>query len=618
MRGARYQRVRGILFLAVGLGTAGLVLVLWGFGVMDSLERQSIDARFSIRGDRPAPKEIVFVAIDDVTTSYFGKTRWPYPRRYHAKVIDRINAGHPRAIAVDIQFTEETDRRDDNALIDSVANAHGVVLSTTETLPNGSTRILGGNETLREIGAKPASGLFPTDSAGVIRKVTYSVNGLKTLAVVTAETATGHPVAPGPFGKGGAWIDYFGPSGSFTRYSYSNVYNGRVPSSAFRDKIVVIGPAAPRLLDIHQTPVDPLMPGGEIQSNAIATVLHGVPLRSSPSSLAVFLVVLMSLLVPGVSLGNKLRFSAIAAVIGAVAFAVAAQLSFNHGWIISFVYPLAALALATMGALGVHIVLTAFEREQVRNVFARFVPEAVVSEVLKRTDSDLRLAAEEVDGTVLFTDLRGFTSASEHLSPQVVIDVINHHLEEITNAVLDNGGTLVSYTGDGIMAVFGAPIRQEDHAERAFKAAEEILDVRLPRWNDWLEENDIHEGFEMGIALNSGPFMSGNIGSAERLAYTAIGDTINTCSRLESLTKETPYMLHVSESTYVLLRPEQTAKLTFIAEVPIRGRTTKLKLWGMGLSPVTEVPVTSLKVERDEAAALGLAGDPRSPAPASD
>ena len=115
MRGARYQRVRGILFLAVGLGTAGLVLILWSFGVLDSLERQSIDARFSIRGDRPAPKEIVFVAIDDVTTSYFDKTRWPYPRRYHAKVINRINAGHPRAIAVDIQFTEQTDPKDEKA-----------------------------------------------------------------------------------------------------------------------------------------------------------------------------------------------------------------------------------------------------------------------------------------------------------------------------------------------------------------------------------------------------------------------------------------------------------------------------------------------------------------------
>jgi adenylate cyclase len=605
MTSTRYQRLRGALFLLVGLGTAGLVLVLWGFGVIDSFERQSIDARFSIRGDRPAPKEVIFVAMDDVTTNYFRNTRPPYPRRFHAKVIREIAAGHPKAIAIDIQFTERTNDRDDQALIDAVANARGVVLATTETLPNGQTRIFGGNETLREIGARPASGLFPTDSAGVIRKVKYSINGLKSLAVVTVETATGRPVPRGPFGKEGAWIDYVGPAESFLRYSYSDVYAGHVPSDVFRNKIVVIGPSAPTFLDIHETPVDPLMPGGEIQANAIATVLHGIPLRSSPAALAVFLIVLMSFLTPGVSLGNRLRYSAIAAVLAAVAFAVAAQLSFNHGWIISFVYPLCALALATTGALGAHIVLTAFEREQVRSVFARFVPEAVVSEVLKRTDADLRLAPEEVEGTVLFTDLRGFTTASEHLPPEVVIEVVNRHLEEITGAVLDNGGTLVSYTGDGIMAVFGAPIEQQDHAKRAFTAASEMLDVRLPRWNDWLEENDVSEGFEMGIGLNSGPFMSGNIGSAERLAYTAIGDTINTCSRIESLTKETPYMLHVAESTFVLLEPEQQAKLTYIDEVSIRGRTTKLKLWGMGLSPVPAVPLTSLRAERDEDAVLG-------------
>jgi len=605
MSSARYQRLRGALFLLVGLGTAGLVLFVWGFGVLDSLERNSIDARFSIRGDRPAPKEIVFVAMDDITTNYFRDNRPPYPRRFHAQVIRRIAAGHPRAIAVDLQFTERTNDRDDQALLDAVANAHGVVLSTTETLPNGATRIFGGNETVRGVGARPASALFPTDEAGVIRKVEYSINGLKSLAVVTAETALGHRVSPGPFGKDGAWIDYVGPTGSFLHYSYSDVYAGHVPSDSFRGKIVVIGPSAPTFQDIHQTPVDPLMAGGEIQANAIATVLHGIPLRSSPTAFAVFLIVLMSFLTPGVSLGNKLRYSAIAAVLGAVAFAVAAQLSFNHGWIVSFVYPLCALALATMGALGVHIVLTAFEREQVRSVFARFVPEAVVSEVLKRTDADLRLAPEEVEGTVLFTDLRGFTSAAEHLPPEVVIEVVNRHLEEITGAVLDNGGTLVSYTGDGIMAVFGAPIEQQDHAERAFTAAAEMLDVRLPRWNVWLEENDIHEGFEMGIGLNSGPFMSGNIGTAERLAYTAIGDTINTCSRIESLTKETPYMLHVAESTHTQLRPEQQEKLVYIDELSIRGRTTKMKLWGMGLSPVPEAPATSLRAERDEDAVLG-------------
>src|SRR5262249_9064175 len=208
MQRERYHRLRGLLFLLIGLGTAGVVLLAWGFGVMDPLERNSVDARFSVRRDRPAPKDIVFVAIDDVTTNAFPNTLWPYPRRLHARVIRRIAAGHPSAIAVDIQFTEKTTARDDNALIETVMNSHGVVLTTTETLPNGATRIFGGNDFLKQIGAKPASGLFPTDSAGVIRKVKYSVDGLKTLAVVTVETATGRPVAPGPFGKGGAWIDY--------------------------------------------------------------------------------------------------------------------------------------------------------------------------------------------------------------------------------------------------------------------------------------------------------------------------------------------------------------------------------------------------------------------------
>jgi adenylate cyclase len=607
MRGARYNRLRGALFLLVGVGTTALVLLVWAFGVFDEFERNSIDARFSIRGTRQPPAQIVVVAIDDVTTNALENDVWPYPRRFHARVLDRIAADKPRAIAVDIQFTERTTDRDDNALIDAVARAKTVVLATTETLPNGATRIFGGNDVLRDVGASPASALFPTDSAGVIRKVKYSVNGLKTVAVVTVERATGRHVDQQPFRNGGAWIDYAGPAGAFTRYSYSRVLNGQVPASAFTNKIVVIGPSAPSLQDLHQTPVDSLMPGGEVQANAISTVLRDVPLRSSPAMLGIGLIILFSFLTPAISLGNRPRFSMPIAALAAIGFTVAVQLSFNHGRILLFTYPLAALTLSTVGALGVHYVLTAFEREQVRSVFSRFVPESVVKEVLERTDSDLRLGGEEMVGTVMFTDLRGFTSASEHMAATTVIDVINRHLEEITGAVLSHGGTLVSYTGDGVMAVFGAPIEQADHAERAFAAADEMLDVCLPRWNAWLQEHGLHTGFEMGIGLNSGPFMSGNIGSAQRLAYTAMGDTINTCSRLEALTKETPYMAHVAESTHVLLTPEQAAKLTYIDEFPIRGRTTKLKIWGMGLSPVPPKPAT---------AAEG-ADDATSPAPAS-
>ena len=110
---------------------------------------------------------------------------------------------------------------------------------------------------------------------------------------------------------------------------------------------------------------------------------------------------------------------------------------------------------------------------------------------------------------------------------------------------------------------------------------------------------------QVRMGLNSGQVVVGTVGDDLRMDYTAIGDTINTCSRLESLTKETPYMAHVPESTYVLLKPEQQANLTYIAEVLIRGRTTKLKLWGMGLSPVAAVPATSVRSERDEDAVLG-------------
>jgi adenylate cyclase len=578
VRNARFHRLRGLLYLIVGTSTAGFVFLVWGIGTLDSFERQTIDARFSIRGTQTPPKQIVFVAIDDVTFGAYPRQQWPYPRRWHAQVIDRIAADHPKAIAVDIQFTEPTDDANDGALLDSVANAGNVVLATTETLPNGQTRIFGGNATLRDIHARPASGLLPTDAEGVIRKVPHAINGLKTLAVVSVETAERRPVKDSGFP---AWIDYAGPAGTLTTYSYSNVRSGHVPKGAFTGKIVVIGPSAPTLQDIHETPVDALMPGGEIQANAVATVLHGLPLTSSATALTVGLILLFSFLVPGLSLGLPWRISLPSAFVVAGLFVVAVQVSFNHGRIVSFVYPLTALALSTVGSLAVQIVMTAFEREQVRDVFTRFVPESVVAEVLKRTDSDLRLGGVAVEGTVLFTDLRGFTTASEHLSPAQVLELINMHLEEVVGAVLDHGGTLVSYTGDGVFAVFGAPIEQDDHAQRAFDAAREILSVRLPRWNEWLAEQGFPSGFRMGIGLNSGPFMSGNIGSAQRLAYTAMGDTINTASRVEQMTKTTGHMLLVAGSTRDELDEASHERLVYIDEVEVRGRTSKLPLWGL-------------------------------------
>jgi adenylate cyclase len=218
------------------------------------------------------------------------------------------------------------------------------------------------------------------------------------------------------------------------------------------------------------------------------------------------------------------------------------------------------------------------EKARVRDVFARFLPETVVDEVLLRAGGDVRLGGVRLIGTALFTDIRGFTTFAEANQPDEVIDVLNRFFGEMSDAVLDNGGTLVSYLGDGLLAVFGAPISCEDHADRALATAREMLYTRLPRFNAWLESNG-QASFDVGIGVSSGPFMSGNVGSDRRLEYTAIGDTVNTASRIEAHTKQVPYTVLFSEATYGLLT--EPAALVPVGEVTLRGRAEPTRLWGL-------------------------------------
>jgi adenylate cyclase len=219
------------------------------------------------------------------------------------------------------------------------------------------------------------------------------------------------------------------------------------------------------------------------------------------------------------------------------------------------------------------------ERARVRDVFARFLPEPMVDEVLSRADGDLRLGGVRVVGTVLFADVRSFTSFAERTSPDDVIGVLNRYLGEMSDAVLDNGGTLIAYLGDGLVAVFGAPIECDDHADRALAAAREMLLDRLPRFNDWARTQGYGD-FRMGVGISSGPLMSGNVGSERRLEYTAIGDTVNTASRIESLTKELGHAVLLSEATLELVTAPPP-DLVYVDEVTVRGRTAPTRLWGL-------------------------------------
>lgn len=219
------------------------------------------------------------------------------------------------------------------------------------------------------------------------------------------------------------------------------------------------------------------------------------------------------------------------------------------------------------------------ESEHVRRVFSRFLPESIVQQLLARSDGDLTISAEQLDATVLFADLRGFTTFSEAHPVKLVIDVLNRYLSQMTDAILDQGGTLVDYMGDGVMGAFGAPLPMPDHADRAVAAARRMVGPELQRLNDWLATLGIPP-FRMGVGINSGSVMSGNVGSPRRLDYAVIGDTTNTASRIESLTKETGHAVLVSASTCAALSTP-AADLVVVDEFEIRGRQGRIRLSGL-------------------------------------
>ena len=566
-------RLRVALFLAVGMAMTGLGLVAYGTNVLRDLDLRSVDARFSIRGDQGAPSNIVVVKVDDETFNAL-QTRWEDFRPLHAQLIRRLKKDGAKVIVYDVQFTEPSAKgheEDDNKLINAVGDAGNVVLATTG-LP-----VFGDNKLVRDYRGTVGSANFPHDPGDYFRRMRYKVDGLKTLAVAAVERARGKPVKRFPT----TWIDYRGPVDTFKAASFSDVLAGKTPRGFFRDKIVVVGPWASTFQDQHPVSSgnDP-MPGPEIQANAISTVLRGTPLNAVPGWVNLLLIIALGMLAPLSGLRFSLRGTLFISLVAAALFLVFTQWTFNQGWIVSFVYPFGTLVLSSVGALGAHYLLAAFERERVRDVFSRFVPEAVVDQVLARTDQDLRLGGVSLESTVMFTDLRGFTTFSEALPPARVIECLNVYLSEMTEAIHDHGGTLVSYEGDGIMAVFGAPIEQPDHADRAVAASREMLTERLPKWNAWLREQQVSDGFKMGIGLNTGMVVSGNVGSERRLEYTAIGDTTNTASRLQGMTKGQSHLLFFADTTRERLQ-HTPDDLVFIDEFEVRGRSQPVKIWSV-------------------------------------
>jgi CHASE2 domain-containing sensor protein len=383
------MRARILIAVVAGLVAMGAGGAVEFTRLLPGLEQDAVSARFQHRGEQPAPGLLV-VAIDDKSFDDLA-VQWPFPRHYHAQAIDRLRRDGAKAIVYDVQFTEQTTPREDNALIDAVGRARNVVLATAETDEHGHANVLGGDENLRRLGARAGASNMPSGPGGVMQRFQPTSGGLETLALAAARVA-GHAPAPAAFGTDGAWIDFRGPPGTVDTVSFSDLVRGRVDPARVRGRIVVVGASAPTLQDVHPTPTasGDLMSGPEIEANAIYTATHGLPLRDVPAWMKLLAIALLGVLPVIASVRVRALLAALLAPGIAVAWLFIAQLAFDHGRVLPVAAPLFALAIGTVLTMCAGY---AVERRRRRTVSERNL--ALEEAVLERT-SELRETQLEI------------------------------------------------------------------------------------------------------------------------------------------------------------------------------------------------------------------------------
>ena len=382
-------RSRAVAVIVAGLIAAGAAAAANQADLLPGVEQTSIAQRFERHGDQPAPNVLV-VAIDDKTFSDLD-TQWPFPRSRHGQAIDILSRDGAKAIVYDVQFTEPTTDRQDNALINAIDRApNNVVLATAETDEHGRTNVLGGADTVRSIGARVGASNLPEGRGGVLQRVEYEHGGLPTLATVTAGLL-GRPPPRKDFADGGAWIDFHGPPSTIDTVSFSDLLAGRVNPARVRGRVVVVGAASPTLQDVHPTPTsDKLMSGPEIEANAIDTVLRGFPLHGTPTWVNLLIVLALGFLPALLSLRLRTLAAALAAPLIAIGYLLAAQFAFNRGHILPVAVPLFALSLGTVSTISAGYVA---ERRQRGFVTRR---NAELEEAVRDRTAELRSTQLEV------------------------------------------------------------------------------------------------------------------------------------------------------------------------------------------------------------------------------
>ena len=552
-------------------------------GLMEGIERWAYDAMFHLRGPIQPKSPIIIVSIGEDSFDELN-LQWPWPRALHGQFLDIVSQGKPAAIGFDIVFPEPSSRgrKDDQALAEAIGRAGNVVLAAALAQTKGAHSIKHDLNApipiIRERAAAHGFVNFNQDedafvrSASLVRQFQGKEIASFDLQLYQLAVKAGLQAAPLP-DEHSFLVNYQGGPQSFATIPYYQVLNGEIKPDVFAGAIVLLGATSPILHDVFPTPfaTSGEMPGVEIHANMLETLFQGSWFRRSPLWVSIVLTLVVCFL--GVWITDRLRpLAALFAIVGlASGYAVAAHAAFlwTRFWL--DIAPVPVALLLSYGATVVENFIKV--QSETRRLSHYFSPD-VVSEIIRQKD-DASLASSRRRLTILFSDIRGFTAMSEKMSPEEVVTFLREYLTVMTDAVFQHGGTVDKYIGDAIMALYNVPFEAPDHAAQAVRTALEFQ----RRLQPLAERFAVKHGSELrcGVGINTGDAVVGTIGSRQRLEYTAIGDTINLGSRLESITKDFNVPVVISEATW--LEVKELFDTRYLGEVTVKGKEIPVKIY---------------------------------------
>jgi adenylate cyclase len=390
-------------------------------------------------------------------------------------------------------------------------------------------------------------------------------------------------------------VNYLGPSGTFPTYAFADVLQRRIPEPTFRDAIVLIGGAARGLADTFVTPFSAALSGVERHATVIDNILREDFLRRSHATVLIDLaaVVLMGLLVGWLSPKCPSYWGSVAALGLAGVYFLANALAFTRaGLWVNLLFPLVAVVVTQSGITLFKFLTEERQKRMIRSAFQYYLHPTIVDQVSQNPQL-LKLGGESRELTVLFSDIRSFSTIAEGLSPEALVHLLNEYLTVMTQVVFRHNGLLDKYMGDGIMAVYGAPLDDPDHAFRACCSALEMMDELKTLRAKWAAHG--LPLVNIGIGINTATMVVGNMGSELRFDYTVMGDGVNLASRLEGANKEYGTNIIVSESTWEQVRDRLAGRELDVIRVQGKAQPTRI-FQVLGMAPLSPTLVPSIRL----------------------